>query len=364
MLTELEAIRPRDLLEAVKNCIRGRIPFWVWGHPGIGKTEIVSQACEILGLPERLVCSNLIERPDAAGIPVPREVDGRLVTVWADPAFWPSERDGEAGLIFFDELGQAPQDVQGALLQPVQSRTTGFARIPEGWTFGAASNLPGSKSGVGRIIKPLLDRFVHFLLAPNLEDTIEVARKRGWHHHVVGCLRYKPDILSTMHSGVTHGERMVEASPRSWERVSNYLNSLPDGASHNDIVTRRIVEGNVGKGPAAEFFTYVTYFYRLPDIEDLIRNGTRSFSVPEELGVRYALCAKMVAYAKDHPEAWARIIEWAGLFPMEYEVMLFRDLVAACGNAKEGRPGLIGHPAFKAWISQPHIRQVLANARI
>jgi MoxR-like ATPase len=92
---------------------------------------------------------------------------------WCPPAFLPT--DGE-GVLFLDELAQAPPQVQSACLQLVFDRRIGEYELPDGWSVIAASNRSEDRAGTHRLISPLLNRFVHLDLDVCSED---------WHDWVV-----------------------------------------------------------------------------------------------------------------------------------------------------------------------------------
>ena len=86
---------------------------------------------------------------------------------WCPPAFLPRTGDG---VLFLDELAQAPPLVQAACLQLVLDRRLGEYELPAGWAVMAASNRQEDRAGTHRLISPLLNRFVHLDLEVSLDD--------------------------------------------------------------------------------------------------------------------------------------------------------------------------------------------------
>src|SRR5205807_8790447 len=117
-----------------------RRPVYLWGRPGVGKSSLVRQAAAVLGLGLVDVRATLLDPVDLRGLP-------RLVgdaAVWCPPAFLP--KTGE-GVLFLDELAQAPPLVQAACLQLVLDRRVGEYELPSGWAVVAASNRAEARAG-------------------------------------------------------------------------------------------------------------------------------------------------------------------------------------------------------------------------
>ena len=103
-------------------------PIFIFGAPGIGKTEIVAQVCDALGVDLMPVDLQFMEPADFLGIPstVDKASDekyGAGVTRNNPPIWLPQNNNGEkykdkGGIIFFDELNRANEFVHNALWTP------------------------------------------------------------------------------------------------------------------------------------------------------------------------------------------------------------------------------------------------------
>ncbi|WP_020471423.1 AAA family ATPase, partial [Zavarzinella formosa] len=156
-------MRPTELARSLSALIPTRRPVYLWGPPGIGKSSLVRQAADADGLSLVDVRATLLDPVDLRGLP--SVVKG--AAVWCPPAFLP--KDGK-GLLFLDELAQAPPLVQAACLQLTLDRRLGEYALPEGWGVIAASNRAEDRAGANRLISPLLNRFVHLDLEVSAED--------------------------------------------------------------------------------------------------------------------------------------------------------------------------------------------------
>src|SRR4051812_19434815 len=99
-------MKPQDLAIALRCCIEIKQPVSVWGHPGIGKSEIVRQVGTQMNLPVQDVRAVLLDPVDLRGLPI---VTSKGKAHWATPEFLPTSG---AGILFLDELNRAPALVQ------------------------------------------------------------------------------------------------------------------------------------------------------------------------------------------------------------------------------------------------------------
>src|SRR5829696_4762350 len=178
-------MRPSEVTKALAALVPTRRPVYLWGPAGVGKSSLVRQAAEQLGLGLVDVRATLLDPVDLRGLP---RLDGDRA-VWLPPAFLPR---GGAGLLFLDELAQAAPLVQAACLQLTLDRKVGEYELPDGWTVVAASN----RAGAHRLISPLLNRFVHLDVDVSPEDWQAWAVAAGVAPEVRAFLGYRPALLA------------------------------------------------------------------------------------------------------------------------------------------------------------------------
>lgn len=152
-------MKVNDAFEVIKKLARTDLPpLMPWGPPGIGKSCIVKQVAGELGIgliDLRLILLNPI---DLKGLPALDRENQKAV--WYQPKFLPNqERDGQQGILFLDELPNAPTTVQSAALQLVLDRAIGNYRLPPGWKVIAAGNRAIDRGGTFALISP--DRLCH-----------------------------------------------------------------------------------------------------------------------------------------------------------------------------------------------------------
>jgi MoxR-like ATPase len=126
-------MRPSALAMALAALMLTRRPIYLWGLPGVGKSSLIHQAAQQASLDLLDLRAVLLDPVDLRGLP---RIHNDLA-LWCPLAFLP--KDG-AGVLFLDELAQAPPLVQAACLQLTLDRRLGEYVLPDGWSVVAASN--------------------------------------------------------------------------------------------------------------------------------------------------------------------------------------------------------------------------------
>jgi len=111
-----------------------RQPVFVWGSPGVGKSDVVRQVAESKQVALQDVRALLLDPVDLRGLPF---LSPDKQAKWATPDFLP--REGE-GILFLDELNSATAMVQASCYQLVLDRKLGEYTLPDGWAIVAAGN--------------------------------------------------------------------------------------------------------------------------------------------------------------------------------------------------------------------------------
>jgi hypothetical protein len=316
-------MKPSDIASSLQLLAQIQKPAFVWGPPGVGKSQVVAQVAALLGIRLIDIRAVLLDPVDLRGLPTVEQ--GRAA--WAIPAFLPE--DG-AGILFLDELNAAPPLVQAACYQLVLDRALGEYRLPDGWAVFAAGNREGDRAVTSRMSSALANRFVHLVFEPDLDDWSQWAMGPGdLRPEVVAFLRWRPELLH-------HFEPTEKAfpSPRAWTSVSHILAAAPSAD-----IEFPIYEGTVGRGAAIEFTAFLRVFRSLPSLDAILLNPATA-PVPDEPS---ALCAIATGLARRTTEQnFAAVSQYAGRLAREYATLLVKSATARL-------PGLAHHPAFTRW---------------
>jgi hypothetical protein len=330
-------LKPSDVTSALAALLPTRRPVYLWGPPGVGKSSLVRQAAKEAELDVLDLRAVLLDPVDLRGLP---RID-KDSALWCPPAFLPK---GGEGVLFLDELAQAPPLVQAACLQLTLDRKVGEYLLPEGWSVVAASNRQEDRAGAHRLISPLLNRFIHLDLEVSHDDWQAWAVQAGVAPQVRSFLRFRPALLFQFDP--TANQRSFP-TPRSWEFVSQVLPGTPADLLHP------VVAGCVGEGPAAEFVGFARLCQELPDL-DLVLAQPATTPVPREPAVLYALVGALTERCRrgDTPTLSA-FVQYATRLPDEFGVLAMRDALAVS-------PKLIALPAAQAWLNRVRQRGLLA----
>lgn len=326
-------MRPSDVTQALVSLIPTKRPLYLWGPPGVGKSSLVKAAAQQMDLMVADVRAVLLDPVDLRGVP---SVENHT-TIWAVPNFLPKEGKG---VLFLDELAQAPPLVQAACLQLTLDRRVGEYLLPDGWSIVAASNRQEDRAGAHRLISPLLNRFIHMDLEVSNEDWQAWAIE-GIAPEVRAFLNFRPALLFAFDPSLTGTGARSFPTPRSWEFVSDVLDSTPAHLLHP------IISGCVGEGPAAEMVGFLQVWRELPRPEEVLARPLTA-TVPKSPAVLFALTGSLVEHLRQEGgKVVSAFASYAGRLPDEFSVLMMRD-----GN----------HVYQKMWLD-PIADKWLASAR-
>jgi len=319
-------VKPSLAITILKSGLSVNVPMFLWGPPGIGKSQIVAQVAADLELPLIDIRAVLLDPVDLRGVP---SVENG-VTRWNPPIFLPTEGEG---VLFLDELSQAPDSVQSSLLQLVLDRKLGEYHMPEGWRILAAGNRVTDGTFSRKISKALGSRFAtHLELAVDLDEWCAWAVNNDVPSEIVSFLRLRPDLL---HHFDPKALGNSFPCPRVWANVGQFMGILPEEAE------LPFFAGALGFGPAAEFTSYLQIYRDLPDVEDIMRDPDAAV-VPRDPSVLYALCGAMSRKVTSGNVAPA--FRYMKRLPSEFQVVWLRD-------ALQAEPLLATTGEFSDWAS-------------
>ena len=282
---------PKSAKKAIRKAIKARRPVFLWGPPGIGKSELVSA---IGAEAEREVIDvrlALWEPTDIKGIPYYNADQGKMV--WAPPSELPTDPESTA-IIFLDELNSAPPAVQAAAYQLILNRKVGTYKLPAGVDIVAAGNREGDRGVTYRMPAPLANRFVHLEMKVDFDDYQEWATANGIHPEVVGYVSFAKQDLYDFDP---KSPSKAFATPRSWTFVSELLDD-----DDTDVETlHNLIAGAIGDGLAVKFMAHRKIAGKLPKPEDILEGKEKELKV-KEVSAMYTLTTSMCYELKARAE--------------------------------------------------------------
>ena len=261
-------------------------PLFLWGPPGIGKSELVEGITkELDGLMIDLRLGQM-EPTDIRGIPYYNKDKG--VMDWAPPVELPDEATASQYpivVLFLDELNSAAPSVQSAAYQLILNRRIGKYHLPKNVVMVAAGNRESDKGVTYRMPTPLANRFLHQEMKVDFASYQDWAVKNKIHKDVVGYLSFAKQDLYDFDA---KSSSRAFATPRTWTFVSQLLEE-DDG--DNDTLTN-LIAGTVGEGLAVKFMAHRKVSSKMPNPVDILKGKVKDLQV-KEVSAMYSLVISM-----------------------------------------------------------------------
>jgi hypothetical protein len=261
-------------------------PLFLWGPPGIGKSELVESITRELGGLMIDLRLGQMEPTDIRGIPFYNKDLGKMD--WAPPVELPDEELASQYpivVLFLDELNSAPASVQSAAYQLILNRRIGKFRLPDNVVMVAAGNRESDKGVTYRMPTPLANRFIHQEMKVDFASYQEWAVQNKIHKDVVGYLSFaKQDLYDFDAKSASR----AFATPRSWTFVSQLLS---DESVDNDTLTN-LIAGTVGEGLAVKFMAHRKIASKMPNPLDILKGKVKDLNV-KEVSAMYSLVISM-----------------------------------------------------------------------
>jgi len=320
-------MKPSRIVEALKVCITAKQPTFVWGPPGVGKSDVVAQIAVELGYKLVDVRAVLLDPVDLRGLPHVENGEAQ----WCPPAFLPKGK-GKC-ILFLDELNAAPPLVQAACYQLILDRKIGEYTLPKDAVVIAAGNRETDRAVTSRMPSALANRFVHLDFDVDLDDWVSWGLDHGVRTEVLAFQRFRPELLYNFDPKKSD---KAFATPRS----IYFLSRLMD--ANNGEIDFDLAKGVTGEGYASEFVGFMKIYKSLPD-PDMVIMAPMKAVVPEDPATLYAICGAVAQKASE--QNMKSVVEYANRLPVEFSVLLMRD----CINRDKG---LVKTRAFIVWTSK------------
>ena len=289
--TMTNRVGPKAATAAISAALAVRRPAFLWGPPGIGKSDLMRQICDAKNRPLIDIRLALWEPTDIKGIPFFDSVSGEMK--WAPPTELPLDSNSNA-VIFLDELPSAVPSVQAAAYQLVLNRCAGTYKLPDGVDIVAAGNRDGDRGVTYRMPSPLANRFIHIEMETNFDDFQSWAMANRVHPDVIGYLTYAKGDLYDFDPSAS---AKAFATPRSWSFVSELLYGAGQTASEETIKT--LISGAVGEGMGIKFSAHRKLASSLPNPTDILTGKVTTLDEGTEVSAMYSLTVNLGYELKD-----------------------------------------------------------------
>jgi hypothetical protein len=290
--TEHRTVTATEARSRLLRCFKTKRPVFLWGPPGIGKSEVVAGITEELGGYMIDLRLGQMDPTDLRGIPFYNKDKG--VMDWAPPIDLPDEELASQYpivVLFLDEMNSAAPAVQAAGYQLILNRRMGKYHLPDNVVIVAAGNRESDKGVTFRMPAPLANRFLHLEMRPDFESWQTWAVQNKVHQDVVGYLSFaKQDMFDFD----PRSSSRSFATPRSWSFVSEFLHDTDiTPAEMTDLVT-----GLIGEGLAVKFMAHRKVAGQMPKPEDILSGKVKELKT-KEVSAMYSLTVSLCYELQD-----------------------------------------------------------------
>jgi len=251
-------------------------PVYIWGAPGIGKSAIVEEFADEVGLPCVSLLGSQLAPEDIIG--VPQIVDGR--SVFCPPRMIARE---EPYCLFLDELNACSQDVQKAFYSLILERRIGEYRLPKGSIVIGAGNRAHDNAITRPMSSALLNRMFHVELRADSRIWLDWAAQHGIHRYVYEYICTRPDQLWSQPPKTEE----PFSTPRSWHMLSDAILSCGDNISEKELSI--LANGCLTPAHATQFVAYLRQVRQAYSLAKIISGEQKWPAKPEERDILYFL---------------------------------------------------------------------------
>ena len=292
-VSENRTVTPAEARSRLLRAFKVKRPVFLWGPPGVGKSELVADLTQELGG----LCIDLrlgqMEPTDLRGIPFYNKDNGKMD--WAEPIDLPTEemaKEYPVITLFLDEMNVAAPAVQAAAYQLILNRRLGKYHLPDNVVIVAAGNRESDKGVSFRMPMPLANRFVHLEVRADYDSWNEWAVKNRIHKDVVGYIGFAKQSLMDFNP---RSSSRAFATPRSWSFVSEFLHD----EDATDAELSDLIAGTIGDGLGVAFMAHRKVAGQMPNPSEILLGKVKELKV-KEVSAMYSLTVSMCYELQDN----------------------------------------------------------------
>lgn len=277
-------MKPSDIKKVITRLVIERENVLLVGSPGVGKTDIVKQiACDV-GY-DLIISHPVVDSPiDYKGMPM---VSGDRADFIPFGHLNDLIHASRPTIYFLDDLGQAPDTVQAAVMQLLLSRELNGKKISDHVRFIAATNQKSDRAAVSAILEPVKSRFITILrLDVDVDDFIKWAEDNSMPQELIAFIKMKPNYLLAF-------KPTSEIKNSPCPRTIAAAGRLQSFGFERTVFTE-VVAGAVGDEMASEYTAFLDVLKDAPMIGEILADPDNC-RLPDESNpsLRGIICASL-----------------------------------------------------------------------
>jgi len=273
------------------------LPLSCWGHSGVGKTSIVTQAAQELAeelskergkkvtINVRSFQMSAMQPFDLSGYPMIDETTytGQRVQRFATPEFLvEAEMAGPDTytILFFDEWNRARTEMHNAFMGYIDGRGVNGHKIPKNVFCVAAANPVTDNGDYGAVTEcddqAILDRLIHVNVVPTASEFMDfLYSDKSAHTAMQAYLEEDKDRLpKNDFEGITNTIRQTNRGNVDTARAVNFVAEEPNALDRKALI-RAVAQGILGDSAGDLFAERFGQCEFLTTPEELILRGSK-----------------------------------------------------------------------------------------
>ena len=297
-------------------------PVLLRGRHGVGKSQVVYQVAESIGLPVVERRASQMTEGDLVGLP---SIDGNRTSF--NPPDWFKEACENACVLFLDEVDRATIEVRQGIFELTDSRKlNGHNLHPETLVIAAVNGGEhGEQYQVGEMDPAELDRWTVFDVEPTVEDWLDWAKEEV--HPLVW------DFINNNRAHLEHqgdfGPNKKYPSRRSWDRFNECVTAalMLEEPKENLNNLFNLACGFVGFEAAVTFRDFAQNYQSLVTPADILTHGkvdaTKEFGINDHAALVEKMEAEEVFHRELSPDEITNLGSYFLTLPSEVAMKLW-----------------------------------------
>lgn len=334
-------------------------PILIMGAPGLGKSAIMEQIADEMGI--GLVTYNMTHhtRQSALGLPVvsERTYGGKKVKVTeytmseiiASVYDEMNEKNTDRGILFLDEINCVSETMSPIVLQLLQNKMFGRLNIPDGWVIVCAGNPEEYNKSVKEFDMVTLDRVRQIWIQPDYKIWREYALNNGIDGSVNSYLSIKSDNFYKAELNI---DGMSFVTARGWEDLSDCIKAYTKLGL--EIKEETIREYITDEQTASDFYNFYLLYKKYEKVFDMDKILSGEYIKEDYVNIpfdgRVSLIGIIIAHLnKDFKESEKMTKVQDGLYKF---IKDSADGVSLSDIRAEDHFERISYSVFKDWYSK------------